>query len=248
MPDLDNGFEPQDEAEAFDETNREDELGLGSADLFDDPDVEEDVYDVTSAAGDADDDDDDGETADDYDDAELRALDLDDEEDQDEDEDGDLDDDLEDEPEYDARSGLDRMIDRTAERAAPIEPGLVYTDDLDAITYPRDDDVEKYESTRQLSDEQLADLGYLDRPQTEETNAMNDQKNTKETVSNADKDSRNWEDRSFSVDPETALIEGSGASAEDVAEDNDPDEEDRLDEGLEETFPASDPVSAKHIT
>jgi hypothetical protein len=248
MPDLDNGFEPQDEAEAFDETNREDELGLGRADLFDDPDVEEDVYDVTSAAGDADDDDDDGETADDYDDAELRALDLDNEEDQDEDDDDDLDDDLEDAPEYDARAGLDRMIDRTAERGAPIEPGLVYTDDLDAITYPRDDDVEKYESTRQLSDEQLADLGYLDRPPTKETNAMTDKKDTKETVSNADKDSRNWEDRSFSVDPETALVEGSGASADDVPEDNDPDEEDRLDEGLEETFPASDPVSAKHIT
>jgi len=31
-------------------------------------------------------------------------------------------------------------------------------------------------------------------------------------------------------------------------EETDPNESDRLDEGLEETFPASDPVSAKHIT
>jgi hypothetical protein len=77
---------------------------------------------------------------------------------------------------------------------------------------------------------------------------MNDQKTPKDTVSNANKDSANWEERSFSVDPETALVEGSGAKAEDVPVDNDPDEEDRLDEGLEETFPASDPVSAKHIT
>lgn len=248
MPDLDNGFEPQDEAEAFDETHTVDELSLGGDALENDPDIAGDVYDVTSALGDADEDDDDGETADDYDDAELRALDLDDEESEDEDDDDGIDDDLEDAPDYDARAGLDRMIDRTAERAAPIEPGLVYTDDLDAITYPRDDDVEKYESTRQLSDEQLADLGYLDRPQTEETNAMTDKKDTKEAVSNAEKDSLNWEDRSFSVDPETALVEGSGASADDVAEDHDPDEEDRLDEALEETFPASDPVSAKHIT
>jgi len=30
--------------------------------------------------------------------------------------------------------------------------------------------------------------------------------------------------------------------------DSDPGESDRLDEGLEETFPASDPVSAKHIS
>ena len=251
MPDLDNGFEPQDEAEAFDETHSVDELDLGNDESENDPDIAEDVYDVTSALGDADEDEDDGETADDYDDAELRALDLDDEESEDEDDDDSLDD-LEDAPDDDARAGLDRMIDRAAERAAPIEPGLVYTDDLDAITYPRDDDVEKYESTRQLSDEQLADLGYLDRPRTdEETNAMTDnKKDTKEAVSNADKnkDSLDWEDRSFSVDPETALVEGSGASADDVAEDNDPDEEDRLDEGLEETFPASDPVSAKHIT
>ena len=109
------------------------------------------------------------ETADDYDDDDLNALDLDDEEDVDEDDDDDLDDDLEDAPEYDAREGLDRMIDRTAERGAPIEPGLSYVGDLDAITNPRDDDVDKYETTRPLSDEQLADLGYLDRPQTEET-------------------------------------------------------------------------------
>ncbi len=34
---------------------------------------------------------------------------------------------------------------------------------------------------------------------------------------------------------------------EDDAE-QDPGEEDRLEEGLEETFPASDPVSAKHIS
>jgi hypothetical protein len=69
-----------------------------------------------------------------------------------------------------------------------------------------------------------------------------------DAVSTKEENSRDWQDESLSVDTETALVEGSGASAEDVPEDNDPDEEDRLDEGLEETFPASDPVSAKHIT
>jgi hypothetical protein len=79
---------------------------------------------------------------------------------------------------------------------------------------------------------------------------MSDKNENKDAVSDKAKESlaKDWEDRSFSVDPETALVEDSGASADDVAEDNDPDEEDRLDEGLEETFPASDPVSAKHIT
>lgn len=57
-----------------------------------------------------------------------------------------------------------------------------------------------------------------------------------------------WENRSFAVRSETALVEGSGASADDVEDESDPDEEERLDEGLEETFPASDPVSAQHIS
>lgn len=41
---------------------------------------------------------------------------------------------------------------------------------------------------------------------------------------------------------------GTGATAEDVAEECDPRQEDLLDEGVEETFPASDPVSVKRIT
>jgi len=42
--------------------------------------------------------------------------------------------------------------------------------------------------------------------------------------------------------------EGTGLGPDDVEEDTDRDEEKRLEEGLKETFPASDPVSAKHIT
>ncbi len=57
-----------------------------------------------------------------------------------------------------------------------------------------------------------------------------------------------WEELSFGEETNDDLIQGSGATAEDVEDESDPDEEDRLDEGLEETFPASDPVSAKHIT
>jgi hypothetical protein len=58
----------------------------------------------------------------------------------------------------------------------------------------------------------------------------------------------NWEERTFTEELNDDVIQGSGATAEDVADESDPDDEDRLDEGLEETFPASDPVSAKHIT
>jgi hypothetical protein len=41
---------------------------------------------------------------------------------------------------------------------------------------------------------------------------------------------------------------GTGAKPEDVAEEADPRQEELLDEGVEETFPASDPVSVKRIT
>lgn len=254
MPDLpardgDDEFDPQDEAEVFDETHGSDEDPTGAApdDVDADPDELTHVYDVTSALGDADDDD--GETADDYDEDDLDELELDEEEDYDEDDA--LDDDLEDVPEAEARAGLDRLIDRTAERAAPVEPHLAYVDNLDAVTNPRDDDVEKYETTRELSDEQLAELGYLPVRKQEVYVVKDEDK----TVSTKPEGSPEWEERSFETDVELSILEGgvpeptaSGASAEDVEDEADPDEQERLDEGLEETFPASDPVSAKHIT
>ena len=42
--------------------------------------------------------------------------------------------------------------------------------------------------------------------------------------------------------------QATGPSADDVADDSDPRQEELLDEGVEETFPASDPVSVKRIT
>jgi len=168
MPDVDDGFDAQDGAEAYDESHRGDEMVDGEEDRIDTPDLDEDVYDVTSALGDADDDED-PRDADDYDAEELDELDLDDEEAADEDEDDDLDDDLESEAESNADGASDHRVDRAAGRAAPVEPGLHYAADLDAITNPRDDDVEKYETSRPLSDEQLADLGYGPRSQDKET-------------------------------------------------------------------------------
>jgi hypothetical protein len=257
MPEVDDAYDPQDEAEVFDETHGidEDPTGAWADDVDDDPDGLPDVYDVTSALGDAEDDDD--RPLDDYDEDDLDALELDEEEEADYDASAGLDDDLEDEPEDDERSGLDRLIDRTAEHAAPIEPALAYVGDLDAITNPRDDDVEKYETTRELSDEQLADLGYLDRPKDKEAQGVKDQ-DQKATRSRKPQDAAkgaHWEERSFDREAEEAVLEdqhseiaGSGATADDVEQEHDPHQEDLLDEGLEETFPASDPVSAKHIT
>jgi hypothetical protein len=221
MPDLDLGGDEQDSAEAYDETNREDELQAADGDDWEGPDVAPDVYDVTSAVGDADDED-----------YELDASDFSDDVDgddieEDEDDDASLRDGFENEPDdLGLSDDDDDAVDVIAGRSAPSEPGLAYVADVDASTDPRDDEAEKYESTRPLSDEQLEDLGYRDAQ---------------------DKTTRPSEKRAFGDDRETA-IEGSGATADDVADESDAGDEDRLDEGLEETFPASDPVSAKHIT
>jgi hypothetical protein len=211
MPDLDldSGADSQDGAETFDETLREDELDAADGDFDDNPDIAGDVYDVTSALGDADDDD--GVQYEMDAASGVEGIDDDDLE-EDEDEDDQLDDDFEDEPEDDDIDDEDDPVDIIAGRAAPSEPGLAYVADVDGSTNPRDDETEKYESTRPLSDAQLDDLGYL---------------NTQDIKTSH---------------------RGSGARAEDVLDESDPDDEDRLDEGLEETFPASDPVSAKHIT
>ncbi|MDB5461584.1 MAG: hypothetical protein JWO72_3325 [Caulobacteraceae bacterium] len=237
MPDLDldNGGDPQDEAEVFDETHRENEPAVGSDDQPDDPDIAEDVYDVTSAIGDADDDQYEMDAAD----AGPDDLDPDDFE-EDEDEDDDLDDDLEDEPEDDDLDDGDDLIDLAAAAPHDDEPGLTYVDDVDLVTQPRDDEVEKYESTRPLSDAQLRDLGYRNAASPDnqkETDTMDPEQGAKDKTKGAAWEKTNDE-----------LIQGTGASAEDVPDEADPGEDERLDEGLEETFPASDPVSAKHIT
>jgi hypothetical protein len=246
MPDvdLDNGADPQDEAETFDETHREDELQAGSADESDDPDIADDVYDVTSALGDADND---GlQYA--LDAADFGPEDIDEDDlEEDEDEDDDLDDEFEDEPEDDDIDDDDDPVDSAAASPASSEPGLTYVADVDPATYPRDDEVEKYESSRELSDAQLRELGYRGPgPGDNNNNQREDNVMAAETPDQPRP--QTWEERSFAEETDDALITGSGATADDVEDESDPDEDERLDEGLEETFPASDPVSAKHIT
>jgi len=228
MPYQDDEADPQDQAETFDETHREDELDTVDVDDDDNPDIAEDVYDVTSALGDADEDDGRLSAMDaaDMDPDELDDEDLEDDEDE-------LDDDFEDEAEDDQDED-DDPVDQAAGRAARSEPGLTYVADLDRATDPRDDEAEKYESTRPLSDAQLSALGYLDPEPQQDIYALAPEAGIKE-------------ERSFGADA-CAPVQDSGAEVGDGGDDSDPEDERRLDEGLEETFPASDPVSAKHIT
>jgi hypothetical protein len=205
-------FDAQDQAEVFDEETRFDDDER--VDQDDEPRTFEeapDVYDATTALGDG---------------REVRAMDADefDEDDLDDDdleEDEDLDDsirdDLEDASE-DEDAGSDDLDDRDGvTRLAGDESDLEYVADVDTVTDPDDDDADKYES-RQVSDEDLRNLGYQSmqgEPRTEE-----DDKSSK----------------------------GSGASADDVPDEAHPRQDELLDEGIEETFPASDPVSVKRIT
>ncbi len=193
MPDQEFDADEQDLAETFDETHREDEdpSGLDAA-AGEDPDQDENVYDVTRAMGDGglDDDDRDGEEDEgDFDD--IEDLDE-DEDDEDEDNDAEL---LADRPDDDFNPSVNASI-----RPEFDEPGLDQVEDIDTVTTPHHRDASKYESKGPLSDDQIRDLGYAPRV----------------------------------ADEDRAIPKAH--------------DENRLDEGLEETFPASDPVSASHIT
>ena len=210
VPDLDNdGSDPQDQAEAYDETHNTDELGYPdetrsfAADLFDD------AYDATSAQGDADEDD-----------VAVEAADL-DEDDLDQDDDAEegellyLDDDLEDEDDDLLQDGF--QIERSAGASSANEAPLEYTDNLDDAGRTSDRMARRYESPGELSQADVRSLGYGD--DKKETDMGDDDK-----------------------------AKGTGAAAEDIEDESHPHQEELLDEGVEETFPASDPVSVKHIT
>jgi hypothetical protein len=184
----------QDLAEVFDEANLDDDAEFVTLEEM------PDLYDVTSALGDA------RETkAVDAADLDPEGLDEEDLED-DEDVDGDLDDDLEDDKE-DRASDEDAdedAIDRLERDEADVENVA----DVDEVTDPDDEDADEYES-EDLSDEDLQDLGYKERPPLRP-------------------------ERPASANPDDAEARRH--------------QDELLDEGVEETFPASDPVSVKRIT
>ncbi len=212
-------IDAQDQAEVFDEDNY-DGSGGNSGEMMT---LEEmpDVYDVTSAVGDSDDD------------AAAIGEELDDEEIIDLEREGDMAD-LEDDelaartPEaYDEEDDeanefevSDDLGEGAANAGARDEAEIEFTGDVDGVTDPDDDDADAYES-REVSDEDLRTLGY---------------------EASRDEDEDEEEGEAKDGTPAT------GPSADDVADESDPHQDELLDEGVEETFPASDPVSVKRIT
>jgi hypothetical protein len=215
-PDLDlDGADPQDQAEAFDESHNTDELGYPDETRSFEPDLFDDVYDATSKQGDADEDDVALDAAD-FDPDELSDSDTDEE-------DGEemyLDDDLEDEDD-DLEEDDFRTLTSESMVASADEADIQLVDNVDDSTNTGDTMTRRYESTRELSEADVRSLGY-----GKEETAMSDDKTKPGTE---------------------PPITGSGARAEDVADTSHPRQEELLDEGVEETFPASDPVSVKHV-
>jgi hypothetical protein len=216
-PDVDiDGADPQDQAEAFDESHSTDELGYPDETRSFEPDLFDDVYDATTKQGDADEDDVALDAAD-FDPDELSDSDTDEE-------DGAemyLDDDLEDEDD-DLEEDDFRTLTSESMTASADEADIQLVDNVDDSTNTGDTMTRRYESNRELSDADVRSLGY-------------------------GKEDASTEDDKTKSETEPPSV-GSGAKADDVADTSNPRQEELLDEGVEETFPASDPVSVKHVT
>lgn len=151
----DTDFDAQDTAEAYDETHNTDEEGAPDETRSFAPDLFDDVYDVTKADGDEDEDEDEALDAADYD-----PDDLDDEDIEEVERDpalylDDDDDDLDDEDE-DAEDGVLHV--------SPDDAELEYTDALDDAGRTDNRQARRFESSHELSQEQVEQLGYADPP------------------------------------------------------------------------------------
>lgn len=217
---LDTDIDDQDQAETFDEEMTE---GDGDGETSDPFDRDRGVLDETARRGDADlDGDDDALDADEEDDETLDGLD-----------DAGDEDDLDDDGRDEGPLAVDAIPDYASDRDFPDkddEDGVsaAAADDVDAADmgdmtgYAADRRVADLESDT-LSDSDLKELDYMDDDKTDRVETKGGE------APDADK--------------------AADAAANPVPDKPNPRHDDkRLDEGLEETFPASDPVSAKHIT
>jgi hypothetical protein len=236
-------FDEQDQAEVFDEDNTTTLEGAGSgSDMLTFEELPE-VYDVTSALGDRDVDDvHRAQDADELDDEELEGI-GDDLEYDDEAED-DLPDQLEDvaeddeiiddEDDLDDVDGVDDLEDDEVDQ----ELGGDLNDEGD------DDEVSDYESEDELSDEDVQELGYSETDLSEEDDEEEEEEVDEEEESSG-----------LVTGGRGKPAQGNSGEAADLASERLKEAEEShdrqdvlLDEGVEETFPASDPVSVKRIT
>jgi hypothetical protein len=235
----------QDQAEAFDEDIMGDE-GLGPS-----PDMrvfEElpDVYDVTSRVGDADVTGDlDASDADEIDDDELDELDLDDDDGEDDDT---LDDDLEDLPEDDEVFDDDEDLNEV-DGLDELEDDEIEIESVGDVDDAGDEDeVSDYESEDELSDEDVAELGYSDPAGEEDAEEAEEEDEAEDghgpglVPGGPGKTAQGHSGEAADMAADRVHKHGAAELTGEERQDN------LLDEGVEETFPASDPVSVKRIT
>jgi hypothetical protein len=154
-----------------------------------------------------------------FDAADLDPEALDDEDvEDDEDIDDNLDDDLEDDAEDEAIDEDPDDEDAVAELEWD-EADIETIADVDQAAEAEEDEADEYES-EELSDEELRELGYAEEPDEDEADEEHDVRKKPRA----------------------------GRRPEDVPDQVHPHQDELLDEGVEETFPASDPVSVKRIT
>jgi hypothetical protein len=237
VPELDNDLDGQDHAEVYDEENTNlDEPRSWRSEDAEALEALPDVYDVISAVGDRDDDE--ARIGEEMDDDEIVAA----------EEDSEL-----------ADREDDDLVRRDAEAFAeesdlddPADPEAYDPDDLDGVAEFGADEVEleyvgdlndlaharsaaQPMESRRLSDEDLYQLDYKDASTTDDDDEETPMQTQAPTTPANPK----------AVDPS----ETTTANPEDTANAHPKrHQEELLDEGVEETFPASDPVSVKRIT
>ena len=241
VPDLDSDVDAQDLAEVFDEDNTNlDEPRTWRTEDAEQLETLPDVYDVISAVGDRDDDE--ARIGEEMDDDEIIAA----------EEDSEL-----------ADREDDELATRDAEAFAdesdlddPADPGAYDPDDLDGVAEFSPDEVEleyvgdltdlaharsaaQPMESRRLSDEDLYQLDYKDESTADETD------DEKETTMQTQTPGGANTPKPKSVDPSETTSAQPEQSVESHPRKH---QEDLIDEGVEETFPASDPVSVKRIT
>ena len=219
-------YDAQDTAEVLDEDNQNPDMARAMGDDETSFDTMPDVLDVTRAAGDEDDDE--ALIGEDLSDADIVRLSRESNQDDADKEDDDL-------RARDAGAYAD-------EDGEPTDLADDDRDDLDKVAFLHNSEAGMRDAG-DLNDTQ----GARSAAQRMESNKVSDEDLAKLGYARGVSEKTDGEKRTFGGKPDIDKTDDLSTEPR-KDEPNHPDREDeRLDEGLEETFPASDPVSAKHI-
>jgi len=159
---------------------------------------------------------------------------------------------------FDATQALGDGRDILALDAADLDPEALDDEDLEqdqAVDDGLDDDLEDAGEDDKIDVEELDDEDRVTELELDEAD-IESLADVEQVTDADDEETDAYESEELSDEQLRELGYANDAGEkkpgsnrpEDVAEESDPHQEDLLDEGVEETFPASDPVSVKRIT